>query len=85
MSQNLTDMNVAAKSSVVMFDHEKLDVYQVELQFIAWVTPLLEDVSKSAVGKTREVCDQLDRASLSTLLRGLRFSKANTHRIAGWL
>ena len=68
MSQNLTDMNVAAKSSVVMFDHEKLDVYQVELQFIAWVTPLLEDVSKSAVGKTREVCDQLDRASLSTLL-----------------
>ena len=40
MSQNLTDMNVAAKSSVVMFDHEKLDVYQVELQFIAWVTLL---------------------------------------------
>jgi len=28
------------------FDHEKLDVYQLELQFIAWVTPLIE-VDKS--------------------------------------
>jgi hypothetical protein len=25
------------------FDHEKLDVYQLELQFIAWATPLIED------------------------------------------
>ncbi len=24
------------------FDHEKLDVYQLELQFIAWLTPLIE-------------------------------------------
>ena len=51
-----------------MFDHEKLDAYQMELRFIAWVTPLLEEVSASAKGKTREVCDQLDRASLSALL-----------------
>ena len=51
-----------------MFDHEKLDVYQLELQFIGWVTPLLEEVSRSVTGRTREVCDQLDRASLSTLL-----------------
>jgi four helix bundle protein len=55
-------------SSPPMFDHEKLDVYQLELQFIAWVTDLLEEVSKSAKGKTAEVCDQLDRASLSALL-----------------
>jgi four helix bundle protein len=40
----------------------------MELRFIAWVTPLLEEVSASAKGKTREVCDQLDRASLSALL-----------------
>ncbi|MDR3459407.1 MAG: four helix bundle protein [Verrucomicrobiae bacterium] len=53
---------------VAMFDHEKLDVYHLGLQFIAWVTPLLEEVSRTAAGKTREVCDQLDRASLSTLL-----------------
>ena len=51
-----------------MFDHEKLDVYRMELRFIAWVTPLLEEVSSAAVGRTREVCDQLDRASLSALL-----------------
>jgi len=51
-----------------MFNHEKLDVYQLELQFIAWVTDLLEEVSKLAKGKTAEVCDQLDRASLSALL-----------------
>ena len=49
-------------SSPPMFDHEKLDVYQLELQFIAWATDLLEEVSKSAKGKTAEVCDQLDRA-----------------------
>jgi len=53
---------------VGLFDHEKLDVYRIELQFIAWVTPLLEEVSRVAHGRTREVCDQLDRASLSTLL-----------------
>jgi len=51
-----------------MFDHEKLDAYQLELRFIAWVTPLLEEAAASAKGKTREVCDQLDRASLSALL-----------------
>jgi len=49
------------------FDHEKLDVYQLELRFIAWVTPLLEELAVSH-GRTREVCDQLDRASLSALL-----------------
>jgi four helix bundle protein len=51
-----------------MFDHEKLDVYQLELEFVAWVTDLLEEVSKPAKSKTTEVCDQLDRASLSALL-----------------
>ena len=55
-------------SSAPMFDHEKLDAYQLELQFIAWVTDLLEEVAKHASGKTAEVCDQLDRASLSALL-----------------
>jgi four helix bundle protein len=32
------------------------------------VTPLLEEVSRTAAGKTSEVRDQLDRASLSALL-----------------
>lgn len=51
-----------------MFDHEKLDVYQLELHFISWVGDLLEEVSKRENKKTTEVCDQLDRASLSSLL-----------------
>ena len=54
--------------SANMFDHEKLHVYQSLLRFIAWVTPLLEEAKAVAAGKTREVCDQLDRASLSSLL-----------------
>lgn len=51
-----------------IFDHEKLDVYQVELLFIAWVAVLLTEVRHAALGFHREVCDQLDRASLSSLL-----------------
>ena len=51
------------------FDHEKLDVYQLELAFIAWLTPLLAKVKKAgATTRTAEVIDQLDRASLSALL-----------------
>lgn len=49
------------------FDHEKLDVYQLELKFITWVTPLIEEVKASAGPKVREVCNHLDRASLSAL------------------
>jgi four helix bundle protein len=50
------------------FDHEKLEVYRFQLRFISWVTPLIEDAKVGAAGKVREVCDQLDRASLSSLL-----------------
>ena len=51
-----------------MFDHEKLHVYQLQLEFLQWVTPLLEEVQKRDAGKTTEVRRQLDRASLSVLL-----------------
>jgi hypothetical protein len=30
-----------------MFDHERLDVYKVELEFVAWVTDLFEVISKA--------------------------------------
>ena len=50
-----------------MFDHEKLDVYQLQLKFVGWVSPLLEEMQQQASGKTREVRDHLDRSSLSTL------------------
>jgi four helix bundle protein len=51
-----------------LFDHEKLDVYCVELQFIAWIADFFHDVSRSSAQHRRELIEQLDRASLSALL-----------------
>jgi four helix bundle protein len=45
------------------FDHEKLEVYQEAIAFIAWLSALLE-----ATVRIGEVRDQLDRASCSILL-----------------
>ena len=51
------------------FDHEKLDVYQLELRFITWVTTLLVRIKhRPAEARIGEISDQLDRASLSALL-----------------
>jgi len=41
-------------------DHEKLDVYQQSLQFIAWTVPVLDKLPRTA-----SVRNQLDRASTS--------------------
>jgi four helix bundle protein len=68
MNSYQPEKGAVPKAMAPMFDHEKLDAYQMELRFIAWVTPLLDEVLASAKGKTREVCDQLDRASLSAML-----------------
>ena len=51
-----------------MFDHEKLDVYQLELNFIRWITTLLMEIKRDHQPLCREVVDQVDRASLSALL-----------------
>jgi four helix bundle protein len=45
----------------IMFDHEKLDVYQVSLQFVVWAY----DLSKELQGADRHARDQLLRASQS--------------------
>ena len=51
------------------FDHENLDVYQVELHFITWVAALLAKIKqRHADARIAEGSDQLDRASLSALL-----------------
>jgi len=47
----------------IYFDHEKLNVYQISLEFAAWAGTLLESVSHKAAVK-----DQLDRASTSVTL-----------------
>jgi hypothetical protein len=46
-----------------LFDYEKLDVYRVELAFIAWIADLLGDLAQLSVGRRRELIEQLDRAS----------------------
>jgi four helix bundle protein len=43
-----------------LFDHEKLEVYQVSLSFIGWLDPVLQRLPKRL-----SVSDQLDRASTS--------------------
>ena len=45
------------------FDHEKLDVYQIELQFVGWLADFFVEISKSRAARCRELFDQLDRAS----------------------
>jgi len=47
-------------SATKYFDHEKLIVYSKSVEFIAWVTDVLQEVPKSL-----SVWDQLDRASTS--------------------
>jgi four helix bundle protein len=47
-------------SHEIWFDHEKLEVYQEAITFIAWLSALLE-----TVGRTGDVKDQLDRPATS--------------------
>ena len=50
------------------FDHEKLEVYQLELQFVAWAADLFDELRECKGRRIAETLDQLDRASLSVLL-----------------
>ena len=51
-----------------MFDYERLEVYKLQLEFIGWVTQLLEEIEQQNSRKTREVRGHLDEASVSVLL-----------------
>jgi four helix bundle protein len=51
----------------MQFDHEKLEVYQLTLQFIVWVTPLIAELRERHGRLVAEPCEHLDRASLSIL------------------
>ncbi len=46
-----------------LFDHERLKAYQSALRFVAWASPIKEDLSGKLAAK-----DQLDRASTSIVL-----------------
>ena len=41
-------------------DHEKLDVYQLELQFVAWSTELMAELLVSSEAKARRVTETCD-------------------------
>ena len=71
------------KATSRRFDHEKLDVYRLLLEFIAWVADLLEEVSQDARDQTREIRDQLHRASLSALLNTAEGNGKRRRRIRG--
>jgi four helix bundle protein len=47
----------------VMFNHEKLEVYQASIEFIAWLDPIL-----SRTKRKYNVLDHVDRASTSMAL-----------------
>ena len=49
--------------SPALFDHEKLDVYQLELKFLTWVTEFLADLSRLSATETRELRQQLSGVS----------------------
>jgi four helix bundle protein len=51
-----------------IFDHEKLDVYRLALEFVAWVARLLDESKGATKARIAELNDQIDRASLSILL-----------------
>ena len=51
-----------------MFDHERLKVYQRQLDFLEWVTPFIDEVKLRDAPKSSELRRQLDRASSSVLL-----------------
>jgi hypothetical protein len=44
----------------MIFDHERLDVYRVSIEFVAWVGALFEG---PLAGKRQAAMGQLDRAS----------------------
>lgn len=52
---------------MAQFDHEKLDVYQLEVEFVTWATDLIQEVKQVSGISVREPCDHLDRASLSIM------------------
>lgn len=51
------------KSDQCWFSHEKLEVYQQAIAFIAWLSGILETMAKAG-----DVKEQLDRASTSIAL-----------------
>jgi four helix bundle protein len=68
-SSSSPDRSIPTSSAMNgLHDHERLDVYRLELAFIAWLNGLLDEIRDSQPSRSREICDQLDRASISMTL-----------------
>ncbi len=59
----------------VLFDHERLKVYQEALRFVAWVGPIIESLPTKLAAR-----DQLDRASTSIALNLAEGNGKRSHR-----
>lgn len=64
---------------LLQFDHEKLDVYQPELEVVAWLAVLFEELRERRGNRIAETLDQLDRASVSQLLNTRRSQGVFAH------
>src|ERR1700735_2006165 len=64
-----------------LFDHEKLDVYCVELGFVAWLATFLDEASHWSAQHRQELIEQLDRASLSVLLNTAEGKRQGRQRV----
>jgi four helix bundle protein len=51
-----------------VFDHERLEVYKLQLEFIGWATKLLEEIEQHGKRRAGRVLGHLDEASVSVLL-----------------
>jgi four helix bundle protein len=47
----------------IQFNHEKLEVYQISIQFAGWISGLMESIHGN-----RNIIDQIDRACISVSL-----------------
>ncbi len=54
--------------STPQFDHEKLDVYQLSLEFITFLSDILTELRRSNSPGLHESINQIDRASTSIAL-----------------
>ena len=63
------------------FDHETLDVYRLELEFIAWLTDLLAEIKVNPGPPIADITNQVDRSSLSSLLNTAEGNSKRQQRV----
>jgi len=62
------------------FDHEKLDVYKLSVDFVSWIAGLLDEMEEDRRPHVREIRSQVNRASLSCLLNIAEGNGRRSHK-----